>query len=80
MKIRLVGIFVLALSLSFSAKGEQLDNQDVDVSSGSTLSNASLVVRQLNGGLLTLIMQARSSQQTEVRLGSMLILQLITRD
>ena len=50
MKIRLVGIFVLALSLSFSAKGEQLDNQDVDVSSGSTLSNASLVVRQLTGG------------------------------
>jgi hypothetical protein len=50
MKIRIVSIFFLLAILSLPVKAQQLDNQDVDVSSGSTLSNASLVVRQLNGG------------------------------
>ena len=50
MKARITCTLLVALLLSFSAKCEQLDNQDVDVSSGSTLSNASLAVRQLTGG------------------------------
>ena len=50
MKIRIVSIFFLLAILSLPVNAQQLDNQDVDVSSGSTLSNASLVVRQLNGG------------------------------
>jgi len=50
MKARITCTLLVALLLSFSAKCEQLDNQDVDVSSESTLSNASLAVRQLTGG------------------------------
>lgn len=50
MKIRIVSIFFLLAILSLPVNAQQLDNQDVDVSSGSTLSNVSLVVRQLNGG------------------------------
>jgi hypothetical protein len=48
-------VFVYLFLLSFYAFGEQLTNQDVDVSSGSTLSNdAGLTVRELTGGPYTI--------------------------
>ena len=48
-------VFVYLFLLSFYAFGEQLTNQDVDVSSGSTLSNDSgLTVRELTGGPYTI--------------------------
>lgn len=48
-------VFVYLFLLSFYAFGEQLTNQDVDVSSGSTLSNdAGLTVRELSGGPYTI--------------------------
>ena len=48
-------VFVYLFFLSFYAFGEQLTNQDVDVSSGSTLSNdAGLTVRELTGGPYTI--------------------------
>ena len=47
--------FCLFVFLSFYVFGEQLTNQDVDVSSGSTLSNdAGLTVRELTGGPYTI--------------------------
>ena len=43
-------VFVYLFLLSFYAFGEQLTNQDVDVSSGSTLSNdAGLTVLNVYG-------------------------------
>ena len=48
-------VFVYLFFLSFYVFGEQLTNQDVDVSSGSTLSNdAGLTVRELTGGPYTI--------------------------
>ena len=48
-------VFVYLFFLSFYAFGEQLLNQDVDISSGSTLSNDSgLTIRQLSGGPYTI--------------------------
>ena len=48
-------VFVYLFLLSFYAFGEQLTNKDVDVSSGSTLSNdAGLTVRELTGGPYTI--------------------------
>ena len=48
-------VFVYLFLLSFYAFGEQLTNQDVDVSSGSTLSNdVGLTVRELTGGPYTI--------------------------
>ena len=48
-------VFAYLFLLSFYAFGEQLTNQDVDVSSGSTLSNdAGLTVRELTGGPYTI--------------------------
>ena len=48
-------VFVYLFLLSFYVFGEQLTNQDVDVSSGSTLSNdAGLTVRELTGGPYTI--------------------------
>ena len=54
MKIHIVSIFVLLAIPSLPVNAQQLDNQDVDISSGSTLSNASLPVRQLTGGPFTI--------------------------
>ena len=48
-------VFVYLFFLSFYAFGEQLLNQDVDISSGSTLSNDSgLTIQQLTGGPYTI--------------------------
>ena len=48
-------VFVYLFFLSFYAFGEQLLNQDVDISSGSTLSNDSgLTIRELSGGPYTI--------------------------
>jgi hypothetical protein len=48
-------VFVYLFFLSFYVFGEQLTNQDVDVSLGSTLSNdAGLTVRELTGGPYTI--------------------------
>ncbi len=46
-------VFVPTL-LSLSVDAQQLDNQDVDNSFGSTLSNPSLPIRQLTGGPFTI--------------------------
>jgi hypothetical protein len=54
MKIHIVSIFVLLAIPSLPVNAQQLDNLDVDISSGSTLSNASLPVRQLTGGPFTI--------------------------
>ena len=48
-------VFVYLFLLSFYAFGEQLTNQDVDIVSGSTVSNESgLTVQQLTGGPYTI--------------------------
>ena len=46
--------FVLIFFLSTNTFSEQLSNQDVDISFGSTLSNSSLPVSQLIGGPFTI--------------------------
>ena len=48
-------VFVYLFFLSFYAFGEQLLNQDVDIASGSTVSNDSgLTIQQLTGGPYTI--------------------------
>ena len=48
-------VFVYLFFLSFYAFGEQLTNQDVDIASGSTVSNDSgLTIQQLTGGPYTI--------------------------
>lgn len=47
-------ISILTLALPIEASAQQLDNQNVDISFGSTLSNPSLSVRQLTGGPFTI--------------------------
>ena len=48
-------VFVYLVFLSFYTSAEQLTNQDVDISSGSTLSNdVGLTVRELTGGPYTI--------------------------
>ena len=47
-------ISILTLALAIEASAQQLDNQNVDISFGSTLSNPSLSVRQLTGGPFTI--------------------------
>lgn len=47
-------ISILTLALAIEASAQQLDNQNVDISVGSTLSNPSLPVRQLTGGPFTI--------------------------
>lgn len=54
MKIRIVSIFFLLGILSLPVNAQQLDDQDVDISFGSTLSNPSLPIRQLTGGPFTI--------------------------
>ena len=54
MKIRIVSIFFLLAILSLPVNAQQLDDQDVDISFGSTLSNPSLPIRQLTGGPFTI--------------------------
>ena len=47
-------ISILTLALAIEASAQQLDNQNVDISFGTTLSNPSLSVRQLTGGPFTI--------------------------
>jgi len=54
MKIRIISIFFLLAILSLPVNAQQLDDQDVDISFGSTLSNPSLPIRQLTGGPFTI--------------------------
>jgi hypothetical protein len=53
-KIFAIAISIVTLVLAIQANAQQLDNQDVDNSFGSTLSNSSLPIRQLTGGPYTI--------------------------
>jgi len=52
--VRKIFTSILIFFLSTNAFSEQLSNQDVDISFGSTLSNSSLPVSQLTGGPFTI--------------------------
>jgi len=52
--VKKIFTFVLIFFLSTNTFSEQLSNQDVDISFGSTLSNSSLPVSQLIGGPFTI--------------------------